>query len=60
MEQDTKSTNKPTHLWPINLLQRGQDYKGRKMLSSKNILKKTEQLHVKQGNWNILYHHTQK
>ena len=48
MGQDQKPRDKPTHLWPINLRQRRQDYTMKKRVSSVSAAKKIGQLHVKE------------
>ena len=49
MEQNREPKNKPTHLCPMNLQQRRQEYTmGKKTVSSINGTGKTGQLHVKE------------
>ena len=48
MEQDRKSRDKPTHLWPPNMIKEARIYNAEKTVSSINSGGKTGQLHVKE------------
>ena len=46
--QDRQSRNKPTHLWPPNILKRKQEYITERRQSSIRGVVRTRQLHVKE------------
>ena len=59
-ELNKKPGNKPTVIWSINLWQSKKEYQSEKEVSSTNGVGKTGQLHAKELNWTIFFHHTQK